>query len=74
LSLELAKVHEHVAGAPAELSSHPAWPDMPVFTELGIPAVTYGPMGCYWDDEFFEVDEYLTAVKTYCVAALALAG
>jgi hypothetical protein len=31
-------------------------------------------MECYWDDEFVEVEEYLTAVKTYCVAALALAG
>jgi acetylornithine deacetylase/succinyl-diaminopimelate desuccinylase family protein len=76
LVLELAKAHEHVAGAPAEFSSHPAWPDTPVFNELGIPAVTYGPgsMECYWDDEFVEVEEYLTAVKTYCVAALALAG
>lgn len=28
----------------------------------------------YCDDEFVEVDECLTAVKTYCVAVLALAG
>lgn len=73
---ELAAAHELVTGRPAELSFHPAWPDTPIFNELGIPAVTYGPgsMECYWDDEYVDVEEYLTAVRTYCAAALAIAG
>lgn len=73
---ELVHAHEAVTGAPAELSFHPAWPDTPIFNELGVPAVTYGPgsMECYWDDEYVEVADYLTAVKAYCVAALDLAG
>jgi acetylornithine deacetylase/succinyl-diaminopimelate desuccinylase family protein len=72
----LARAHEAVAGGPARLGFHPAWPDTPVLNEMGIPAVTYGPgsMECYWDDEYVEVDEYLMAVKTYCVAALDIAG
>jgi acetylornithine deacetylase/succinyl-diaminopimelate desuccinylase family protein len=72
----LADAHEAVTGEPAALSFHPAWPDTPVFNELGIPAVTYGPgsMECYWDDEYVELEDYLTAVKTYCVAALEIAG
>jgi acetylornithine deacetylase/succinyl-diaminopimelate desuccinylase family protein len=72
----LARAHEAVTGRPARLGFHPALPDTPVLNEMGIPAVTYGPgsMECYWDDEYVEVDEYLMAVKTYCVAALDIAG
>ena len=72
----LARAHETVTRSPARLDFHPAWPDTPIFNELGIPAVTYGPgsMECYWDDESVAVEEYLTAVKTYCVAALDIAG
>ena len=59
---------------PAELGFHPAWPDTPIFNEMGIPAVTYGPgsMECYWDDEHVELDDYLTAIETYCRATIAL--
>jgi acetylornithine deacetylase/succinyl-diaminopimelate desuccinylase family protein len=72
----LMRAHEAVTGEPARLGFHPAWPDTPVFNELGVPAVTYGPgsMECYWDDEYVEVEEYLTAVKTYCVSALEITG
>ena len=72
----LARAHEAVTGESAQFGFHPAWPDTPVFNELGVPAVTYGPgsMECYWDDEYVEVEEYLAAVKTYCVSALEIAG
>lgn len=72
----LASAHESVTGEPAHLGFHPAWPDTPIFNELGIAAVTYGPgsMECYWDDEYVELEQYLTAVKTYCLAALEIAG
>ncbi len=83
-SLRLPDDHPHVravsgahlaaTGAQAPLAIHPAWPDTPIFNEMGVPAVTYGPgsMDCYWDDESVDLDEYLTAVKTYCMAALAI--
>lgn len=76
LARAVAGAHETVTGLPATTSFHPAWPDTPIFNEMGIPAVTYGPgsMECYWDDEWVELDDYLTAVRTYCVAAAALAG
>lgn len=72
----LAAAHERATGRPATLGFHPAWPDTPVFNEMGVPAVTYGPgaMECYWDDEYVELDEYLTAITTYCIAAQTLAG
>jgi acetylornithine deacetylase/succinyl-diaminopimelate desuccinylase-like protein len=68
----LAIAHEDAGGGPASLGFHPAWPDTPILNEAGIPAITYGPgsMECYWDDEWVEVDEYLTAVRTYCLAAV----
>jgi acetylornithine deacetylase/succinyl-diaminopimelate desuccinylase-like protein len=73
---ELAAAHEAVTGEPGRLSTHPAWPDTPIFNEMGVPAVTYGPgsMECYWDDESVALDEYVTAVKTYCAAAVSLAA
>jgi acetylornithine deacetylase/succinyl-diaminopimelate desuccinylase-like protein len=72
----LARAHEEITGEPAHLNFHPAWPDTPIFNEMGIPAITYGPgsMECYWDDEFVELDEYLTAIKTYCAATRTLVG
>jgi acetylornithine deacetylase/succinyl-diaminopimelate desuccinylase-like protein len=70
----LAAAHATVTGEPGRLSTHPAWPDTPIFNEMGVPAVTYGPgsMECYWDDESVALDEYVTAVKTYCAAAVSL--
>lgn len=72
----LASAHERATGRPATLGFHPAWPDTPIFNERGIPAATYGPgaMQCYWDDEYVELEEYLTAIKTYCLGAQSLAG
>ena len=66
-----AEMHLAATGRPARLGFHPAWPDTPILNEAGIPAVTYGPgsMECYWDDESVLVDDYLAAVRTYCVAA-----
>ncbi|MFI0422993.1 M20 family metallopeptidase [Spongiactinospora sp. 9N601] len=74
LLADVAAAHERVCGGPASFDSHPAWPDTPIFWESGIKAVTYGPgsMDCYWDDESVVVEDYLTAVKTYAVAALTL--
>ncbi|PZG46293.1 hypothetical protein C1I98_14590 [Spongiactinospora gelatinilytica] len=74
LLTDVAAAHERVSGGPASFDSHPAWPDTPIFWESGIKAVTYGPgsMDCYWDDESVVVEDYLTAVKTYAVAALTL--
>lgn len=67
----LAGLHTAATQRPAELGFHPAWPDTPILNEAGIPAVTYGPgsMDCYWDDESVLVDDYLAAVRTYCLAA-----
>jgi acetylornithine deacetylase/succinyl-diaminopimelate desuccinylase family protein len=73
---ELQAAHELVTGSPAPLSTHPAWPDTPIFNEMGVPAITYGPgaMECYWDDEWVALDDYATAIGTYCAAAVAIAG
>ena len=66
-----AEMHVAATGRPVRLGFHPAWPDTPIINEAGIPAVTYGPgsMECYWDDESVLVDDYLAAVRTYCLAA-----
>jgi acetylornithine deacetylase/succinyl-diaminopimelate desuccinylase-like protein len=73
---ELASAHEAATGAAPPLGFHPAWPDTPIFVEAGIPAITYGPgsMECYWDDESVDLDEYLTAIKTYVLAATRILG
>ncbi|MDF5757721.1 M20/M25/M40 family metallo-hydrolase [Spongiactinospora sp. TRM90649] len=70
----LGSAHRTVTGHTPGLDTHKAWPDTPIFWEAGIRAATYGPgsMDCYWDDEFVPVADYLTAVKTYAVAALGL--
>jgi acetylornithine deacetylase/succinyl-diaminopimelate desuccinylase-like protein len=67
----MSGIHAAATGRPAALGFHPAWPDTPILNEFGIPAVTYGPgaMECYWDDESVAVDDYLAAVRTYCLAA-----
>jgi acetylornithine deacetylase/succinyl-diaminopimelate desuccinylase-like protein len=60
------------AGRQGKIGFHPAWPDTPCFGEIaGIPALTYGPgkMQAYWDDEYVDLDDYIVALKTYCVAA-----
>ncbi|WP_433260982.1 M20 family metallopeptidase [Actinosynnema sp. CS-041913] len=74
--LDVAAAHRRVTGEPARFDVHKAWPDTPIFWEAGIKAVTYGPgsMDCYWDDESVPVADYLTAVKTYALAALTLGG
>lgn len=74
LVLELASAHQAFTHEAARLEIHPAWPDTPIFNEMGVPAVTYGPgsMDCYWDDESVAIDEYLTAIKTYCLAACSI--
>ncbi len=67
----LSEVHISATDRPAKLDFHPAWPDTPILNEAGIPAVTYGPgsMDCYWDDESVLVEDYLAAVRSYCLAA-----
>src|SRR5581483_9390489 len=68
----LSDAHRNATGRPARIGFHAAWPDTPILNEAGIPAVTYGPgsMECYWDDESVSVQDYLAAVRTYCVAAM----
>lgn len=68
----LCEAHSNATGQPARRGFHPAWPDTPILNEAGIPAVTYGPgsMECYWDDESVSVQDYLGAVRTYCLAAV----
>jgi acetylornithine deacetylase/succinyl-diaminopimelate desuccinylase-like protein len=70
----LERAHERTTNATPGRSTHPAWPDTPIFWEAGIEAATYGPgsMDCYWDDESISVDEYLTAIRTYALAAIEL--
>ncbi len=72
LAVQVAQAHRDATGSEATFGFHPAWPDTPAFNELGIPAITYGPgsMECYWDDESVSLEEYLTAIKTYCVTAI----
>lgn len=72
----LCEAHRSATDRPARIGFHPAWPDTPILNEAGIPAVTYGPgsMECYWDDESVSVQDYLAAVRTYCVAAMQRAG
>jgi acetylornithine deacetylase/succinyl-diaminopimelate desuccinylase-like protein len=76
LTLALLEAHRAASGRKARVGFHKAWPDAPIFVEAGIPAISYGPgsMDAYWDDEFVEVADYLTAVKTYCLAALSIVG
>jgi acetylornithine deacetylase/succinyl-diaminopimelate desuccinylase-like protein len=73
---ELVAAHAAATGGEPPLGFHPAWPDTPIFVEAGIPAITYGPgsMECYWDDESVELDEYLTAIKTYGIVAAGILG
>jgi acetylornithine deacetylase/succinyl-diaminopimelate desuccinylase-like protein len=68
----MVESHRRATGHDPALDTHRAWPDTPIFWEAGIPAITYGPgsMDCYWDDEFVLVDDYLTAIRTYCSAAI----
>jgi acetylornithine deacetylase/succinyl-diaminopimelate desuccinylase-like protein len=68
----LCDVHACATGRSARLGFHPAWPDTPILNEAGIPALTYGPgsMECYWDDESVSIEDYLAAVRTYCLAAV----
>lgn len=72
LAVAVAGAHRDATGSAAVFGFHPAWPDTPAFNELGIPTITYGPgsMECYWDDESVELEEYLNAIRTYCVTAL----
>lgn len=72
LATAVAGAHRDATGTEPVLGFHPAWPDTPAFNELGIPAITYGPgsMECYWDDESVDLDEYLNAIRTYCLVAL----
>jgi acetylornithine deacetylase/succinyl-diaminopimelate desuccinylase-like protein len=67
----MSDVHVTATGRPATLGFHPAWPDTPILNEAGIPALTYGPgsMECYWDDEFVVIEDFLAAVRSYCLAA-----
>jgi acetylornithine deacetylase/succinyl-diaminopimelate desuccinylase-like protein len=67
----MSEVHATATGRPATPGFHPAWPDTPILNEAGIPALTYGPgsMECYWDDEFVAIEDYLAAVRSYCLAA-----
>jgi acetylornithine deacetylase/succinyl-diaminopimelate desuccinylase-like protein len=71
---DVAAAHLRTTGNTAARDVHQAWPDTPIFWEAGIRAVTYGPgsMDCYWDDESVVVEDYLTAVRTYAVAALTV--
>ena len=63
---------EQVLGRPAEMICHPAWPDTPVFNDVGVQAVTFGPgsTACYWPDEHVEIDDFLNAIKIYALTAL----
>jgi acetylornithine deacetylase/succinyl-diaminopimelate desuccinylase-like protein len=72
LARRLCEAHRRATGRPARIGFHPAWPDTPILNEAGIAAVTYGPgsMECYWDDESVSVEDYLAAVRTYCLAAV----
>jgi acetylornithine deacetylase/succinyl-diaminopimelate desuccinylase-like protein len=72
----LCEAHRSATGSSARIGFHPAWPDTPILNEAGIPAVTYGPgsMECYWDDESVSVQDYLGAVRTYCLAAVRRLG
>jgi len=76
LARRLCDAHIEATGRPARIGFHPAWPDTPILNEAGIPAVTYGPgsMECYWDDEWVSVQDYLAAVRTYCLAATQRPG
>jgi acetylornithine deacetylase/succinyl-diaminopimelate desuccinylase-like protein len=74
LATVLATAHQDAAGSEATFGFHPAWPDTPIFNEMGVPAITYGPgsMDCYWDDEAVELDDYITAIKTYSLAGMRI--
>ncbi len=70
----LERAHRYSAHADPGRDFHKAWPDTPIFWEAGIEAATYGPgsMDCYWDDESVSIEDYLTAIRTYAIAALEL--
>ncbi len=66
----LSECHRTATGMEPVMGVHRAWPDTPIFWEAGIPAITYGPgsMDCYWDDESVSVNDYLNAIRAYCIA------
>jgi acetylornithine deacetylase/succinyl-diaminopimelate desuccinylase-like protein len=72
----LSRSIQQVLGRPAEMICHPAWPDTPVFNDMGVQAVTFGPgsTACYWPDEHVEIDDFLDAIKIYALTALQACG
>lgn len=72
ISQAVARSAAEVLGRGSETICHPAWPDTPVFNDMGVQAVTFGPgsIACYWPDEYVEIKDYLDAIKVYCLTAL----
>jgi acetylornithine deacetylase/succinyl-diaminopimelate desuccinylase-like protein len=72
ISQVVARSAAEILGGPRDVICHPAWPDTPVFNDMGIQAVTFGPgsTACYWPDEYVEIGDFISAIKVYALAAL----
>ena len=66
-----------MTGEPATLAGFAAVDDTTFLNEAGIPAISYGPgdlRQAHAVDEYVNVEEIVTATKTYAVLALAWCG
>jgi len=67
----VSKAHQEVTGAEPTIWAHDGFTDAANFNRFGIPAICYGPGDApyYWKDENVKVEDYLTAIKVYALAA-----
>jgi acetylornithine deacetylase/succinyl-diaminopimelate desuccinylase family protein len=74
---ETCAAHERASGGPACLRGFAAVDDASFLTAAGIPAITYGPGDlrlAHAVDEHVEIDELVTATRTYALLAASWCG
>ena len=72
-----ASAHESATGTPATIHGFPAVDDATWLNAAGIPAITYGPgdlRAAHAVDEWVDIDEVMTAARTYALLALEWCG
>ncbi|MEK3935673.1 ArgE/DapE family deacylase [Sporosarcina sp. FSL W7-1349] len=71
------EAHEEVTGQPAKVLGFAAVADASFLNERGIPSIIYGPgsiLVAHAVDEYVEVEELITAAKTYALVAMEWCG
>jgi acetylornithine deacetylase len=75
--LATAHAHEAATGLPATIRGFAAVDDATWLNAAGIPAITYGPgdlRAAHAVDEWVDIDEVVTAARTYALLALDWCG